>query len=165
MIQTLDGAIPESQRPSPLEVLISYEDQRKKVNGVTTKSSLECQIAAVSCLNLERLFSDSIRHEVANRDRHYERQEILDIFEFRSKKIVSNFVEHHENRVQELQDCLVGDPNTDSYPYLTVLLLYRAGLHTEANMYCNQSHLEHVRRFGDEIYQKCQTVYGSKIPQ
>ena len=48
---------------------------------------------------------------------------------------------------------------------MTVLLLYRAGLHTEAIMYCNQSHLEHVRRFGDEIYQKCQMVYGGKIPQ
>lgn len=57
------------------------------------------------------------------------------------------------------------DGNTNEYPYLTLLLLYRAGLHQEAILYCNNSNLDDVRIFGDEIYQKCVHVFGGRLPQ
>ena len=57
------------------------------------------------------------------------------------------------------------DTSTNHYPYLTILLLYRAGLHQEAILFCNSSPIEDVRQFGDEIYQKSQVVYGGYIPQ
>ncbi len=57
------------------------------------------------------------------------------------------------------------DPSTNDFPYLTILLLHRAGLHQEVIQYCTRSNLEHVRIFGDEIYQKVVSLYGGRLPQ
>ena len=57
------------------------------------------------------------------------------------------------------------DANTNEFPYLTILLLFRAGLHQEAVHYCTRSSLPDVRTFGYEIYQKCTIVFGGKLPQ
>ena len=57
--------------------------------------------------------------------------------------------------MQDVRDRIVSIPNSQEYPYLTILLMYRAGLHDEAILYCKNCPLEDVRIFGEEIYQKC----------
>ena len=94
-----------------------------------------------------------------------DRSETVKVFEAKAQRIVASYIEENEHLVSELHDNLVMDLNTNHYPYLTVLLLYRAGLHQEAIMFCNSSPIEDVRIFGDEIYQKCQAVYGGRLPQ
>lgn len=89
---------------------------------------------------------------------------MIRIFEDKAAKIVASYLEEHENLAQDLKDCLVEVPNSSEYPYLTILLLYRAGLHQEAVMYCKNSQLEDVRVFGDEIYHKCLTFYSWRLP-
>ena len=67
-----------------------------------------------------------------------------------------------------MRDFLAAEPSTSmqsEFPYVTILLLYRAGLHNEALVYCANSNLEEVRVFGEEIYQKCMKVYGGRLPQ
>ena len=49
MIEMLDGAIPQSKRPSQVDILRSLADQRKAIAGKIAKDPLECRIAAVSC--------------------------------------------------------------------------------------------------------------------
>ena len=81
-----------------------------------------------------------------------DRFETVRLFEAKAARIVTSYLEQNEHLVQELQDNLVMDQTTSHYPYLTILLLYRAGLHQEAIMYCNGSPFEDVRYFGNDIY-------------
>ena len=59
---------------------------------------------------------------------------------------------------------MVIDEDTDSYPYLTVLLLFRAGLHSEAIWYCAQQAIKDVKDFGEHIYAKYSKTYNYRLP-
>jgi len=81
-----------------------------------------------------------------------EQGQVIQIFETKAARIISNFIEEFENIANELTDNLIMDMERSHIPYLTVLLLHRAGLHQEAVLFCNQSPMEHVQIFGNEFY-------------
>ena len=61
---------------------------------------------------------------------------------------------------------MVIDETNDRYPYLTVLLLFRAGLHAEAIWFCGQQvNLKDVQDFGEQIYDKYFNTYNCCLPQ
>ena len=90
--------------------------------------------------------------------------EILRIFINKATSVVHDYVDRTDQRGHQIQNLLVMDPSTNDFPYLTILLLHRAGLHQEVIQYCTRSNLEHVRIFGDEIYQKVISLYGGRLP-
>ena len=69
--------------------------------------------------------------------------------------------QHHAHKIREF---MVLDEVTDSYPYLTVLLLFRAGLHKEAIWFCATQNLKDVQDFGECIYSKYFKTYDCKLP-
>ena len=77
MIETLDGAIPESQRPSQVQILTSLGDQRIPVQGKIRKDPLECCIARVSCQNLEELYFNEVKLSLAESNRYMDRSEAV----------------------------------------------------------------------------------------
>ena len=70
-----------------------------------------------------------------------------------------------DGNTASISEFLVVDSGSNEYPYLTALLLFRAGLHQEALWSMQQSRLEHVRVFGEQIYSKYLQKYGGKLPQ
>lgn len=52
-----------------------------------------------------------------------------------------------------------------NYPYLTIFLLFRAGLHQEALGYCSQQSLDSVRNFGEALYSKYANTYKCNLPK
>ena len=88
MIETLDGAIPLSQRPNQVQILTSLADQRKPIQGVVSKDSLDCRIAAVSCQNLEKLY---LGQNVQEKGHYIDKQEVLKVFINKAAQIVADF--------------------------------------------------------------------------
>ena len=70
-----------------------------------------------------------------------------------------------EQSATDIPEFLVADDQSNEYPYLTALLLFRAGRHQEAVWYLSNSSLEHARQFGDEIYGKYLGTFGCRLPQ
>ena len=81
----------------------------------------------------------------------------------KAARIVNEYLGQIGELGHRAQDILVEDYKTNEYPYLILLLLYRAGLHQAALTYCSGSSLPHVQEFGLQIYQKCVTVYDGKL--
>jgi len=51
-----------------------------------------------------------------------------------------------------------------TYPYFTLLLLFRAGEHEMALEYCSKSTLAEVRAFGEDIYMKWFFTFECNLP-
>ena len=75
------------------------------MHGTVAKDSLDCRIAAVSCLNLEKLYLS----EMIPTNRIVDTQQKLEIFVHKTTQIVNNFEESNKNIISELSDCLISD--------------------------------------------------------
>jgi len=64
----------------------------------------------------------------------------------------------------QLRSNLYLDQNSQTFPFLAIVLFLRAGLDKYVSHYCSKSTSPEVRKFG-EIYQKYQKDGNSKLSQ
>ena len=57
------------------------------------------------------------------------------------------------------------DTQRQTYPYLTLLFLFRAGLHSIAIEYCKRQLLSDVIDFGKDLYSKYYEKFNCQLPQ
>ena len=91
---------------------------------------------------------------------------ITGLFAKKANDSIERYLQIDGAHVHRIRDFMVIDEANDSYPYLTVLLLYRAGLHAEAIWFCRQqASLVDVQDFGEHIYEKYFNSYNCCLPQ
>ena len=76
--------------------------------------------------------------------------EITGLFVKKANDSIDRYLQLDDSHLHRIRDFMVIDETNDSYPYLTVLLLFRAGLHAEAIWFCAQQvNLKDVQNFGE----------------
>ena len=64
-------------------------------------------------------------------------QEIVGLFERKANDSIDKYLDLDAKNVHIIREFMLIDEANDRYPYLTVLLLFRAGLHAEAIWFCS----------------------------
>lgn len=122
---------PEGTRPTPIEILTARGDQRKPVQQTISKTDLELKVATISCEYLEELYLQSTLNSRGNQFARTTEDAIRQ-FDMRACEAIDKYLDADKSHCHKIREFMVIDESNDRYPYLVMLLLFRAGLHKEA---------------------------------
>ena len=86
------------------------------------------------------MYLRDVKKTVIDGNRYLDRQETVRIISAYAKRLIQDYVDTVGHNGSSVTDCLFVDGSSeDEFPYLVLLLLYRAGEHQAAVQFCNRS--------------------------
>lgn len=110
-----------------------------------TKTDLEVKIAMAACKQIEETYKDSIVGTIDMKRKDH----VFEVFERQVRRVTLAY----QNDPSKLQN-LIYDEQRQTFPFFTVLLLFKAGLTAVAQDYCSVSTHQAVRQFGSGLLAK-----------
>jgi len=147
LISLLAKQFPPSQAPSVCDVL-KYQFKLASKHK-EDKSDIELQIARTSCQHLEKVYRDTVLRNVDTK----KKDKVFGAFEDEVNRVVSSYQDFPENFNKILNET-IHDEQRQTFPFFTLLLLFRAGMPQEALDYCKASSVPEVKHFGETLIAK-----------
>jgi hypothetical protein len=149
MIVNLSKFYHAKEKPTLLDSLKLMWSSKDKKTSVS--DTLQTNIAKANCLHLEQKLRDDFLGSVSPSASVNE--ELVRVLDQNACEIIQQVKNVSEQDYSRLRSALYLDQNSQTFPFMTILIFLRAGLETYISHFCSNSSSQEVLSFG-ELFKK-----------